>query len=63
MDKIQLGEFIKSIDKDLEIKEGKQYLEVTVPPSGLYELAKQLREKEETQFDFLFCLTGVDYGS
>jgi NADH:ubiquinone oxidoreductase subunit C len=61
MDKIQLGEFIKSIDKDLEIKEGKQYLEVTVPPSMLYKLAKQLREKEETQFDFLFCLTGVDY--
>jgi NADH:ubiquinone oxidoreductase 27 kD subunit len=61
MDKIQLGEFIKSIDKDLEIKEGKQYLEVTVPPSVLYKLAKELREKEETQFDFLFCLTGVDY--
>jgi NADH:ubiquinone oxidoreductase subunit C len=61
MDKIQLGEFIKSIDKDLEIKEDKQYLEVTVPPSMLYKLAKQLREKEETQFDFLFCLTGVDY--
>ena len=61
MDKIQLGEFIKSIDKDLEIKEGKQYLEVTVPPSMLYQLARQLREKEEAQFDFLFCLTGVDY--
>jgi NADH:ubiquinone oxidoreductase subunit C len=61
MDKTQLEEFIKSIDKDLEIKEGKQYLEVTVPPSMLYKLAIQLREKEETQFDFLFCLTGVDY--
>ena len=31
MDKIQLGEFIKSIDQDLEIKEGKQFTEVTVP--------------------------------
>ncbi len=62
MDKTQLGEFIKSIAADLEIKEGKQYLEVTVPPSGLYQLARQLREKEEAQFDFLFCLTGVDYG-
>jgi NADH-quinone oxidoreductase subunit C len=63
MDKIQLGEFIKSISSDLEIKEGKQYLEVTVPPSSLHQLAQQLREKEETQFDFLFCITGVDYGS
>jgi len=62
MDKTQLGEFLKSISQNLEIKEGKQYLEVTVAPSMLYQLARQLREKEEAQFDFLFCLTGVDYG-
>ena len=62
MDKIQLGEFIKSLDKDLEIKEGKQHTEVTVSPAKLYSLAKQLRERDEAQFDFLFCLSGVDYG-
>ncbi|TAL59418.1 MAG: NADH-quinone oxidoreductase subunit C [Bacteroidetes bacterium] len=62
MDKIQLAEFVKSIDKDLEVKEGKQYIEVTLPPSKLYSIARQLREKEEAQFDFLFCLSGVDYG-
>jgi NADH-quinone oxidoreductase subunit C len=62
MDKTQLGEFIKSIDQDLEVKEGKQYTEVTVPPSKLYLLAKQLRDRKEAQFDFLFCLSGVDYG-
>jgi NADH:ubiquinone oxidoreductase subunit C len=63
MDKIQLGEFIKSIASDLEIKEGKQYLEVTVPPSMLHQLTRQLRDKKEVQFDFLFCITGVDYGN
>ena len=63
MDKTQLGEFIKSNGKDLEIKEGKQYLEVTILPAGLHELARTLREKEETQFDFLVCITGVDYGT
>jgi NADH-quinone oxidoreductase subunit C len=63
MDKIQLGEFIKSLAVDLEIKEGKQYLEVTVPPSMLHQLARQLHDKKETQFDFLFCITGLDYGS
>ena len=62
MDKIELAEFVKSIDKDLEIKEGKQYTEVIVPSSKLYSLAKQLREREEVKFDFLFCLSGVDYG-
>ncbi len=62
MDTIQLGEFIKSLNPDLEIKEGKQYTEVTVPPQTLCWLAKQLREREEAQFDYLFCLSGVDYG-
>jgi NADH-quinone oxidoreductase subunit C len=62
MNKTELGEFVKSIDKDLEIKEGKQYTEVTVPSANLYSLAKQLREREEVLFDFLFCLSGVDYG-
>jgi NADH-quinone oxidoreductase subunit C len=62
MDKLQLVEFLKSIDKDLEIKESSQFIEVTVLPSLLHSLAKQLREREESKFDFLFCLTGVDYG-
>jgi len=62
MDSIQLGEFIRSLNQDIEIKKGKQYTEVTVPASVLYSLARQLREREETQFDYLFCLTGVDYG-
>ena len=63
MDITQLGEFIKTMDPDLEIMAGKQYLEVTVQPSGLHQLARQLREKEETQFDYLFCISGVDYGT
>lgn len=62
MDKVQLGEFIKSLDNDIEIKEGKQFTEINVPASNLYRLAKQLKENKETSFDFLFCISGVDYG-
>ena len=62
MDNIKLGEFIKSLVSDLDIKEGKQFTEVTVPPSKLHSLVSQLREKEETLFDFLVSITGVDYG-
>ena len=62
MDKIQLGELLKSINPEYDIKEGKDYLEVTVPSSLLYAFARQLREREELQFDYLFCLSGVDYG-
>ena len=45
MDKIQLGEFIKSIDQDFEIKEGKQFTEVTVPPSKLYSSGQTTQRK------------------
>lgn len=62
MENIQLGEFIKSLGSDFDIKEGKQFTEVTVPPAKLHSLASQLREKEETLFDFLVSITGVDYG-
>jgi len=62
MDNKQLEDFVKSIDQDLEFKAGKQFTEVIVPLSKLYSLAWQLREKEEAQFDFLFNLSGVDYG-
>ncbi len=62
MDNIRLGEFINSLESDLNINEGKQFTEVTVPPSKLHSLASQLRENEETLFDFLVCITGVDYG-
>jgi NADH-quinone oxidoreductase subunit C len=62
MDKKQLEEFIKSLDQESEVKEGKQFAEVIVPLSKLHHLCQELKEKEETQFDFLVCISGVDYG-
>lgn len=62
MDKIQLGEFLKALDPEPGIIEGKQFTEVTVIPAKLHALAIQLRNLKELQFDFLVCLTGVDYG-
>jgi NADH-quinone oxidoreductase subunit C len=62
MDKIEIGAFIKSTDQDLDIKEGTQFTEVNVPASKLHSLASMLRENEQTLFDFLVCISGVDYG-
>ena len=62
MDKIQLGELLRSFSEDIEIKDGFQFTEVTVPASSLHHSARQLKENQELSFDFLFCLTGVDYG-
>lgn len=63
MDNAKLEEFIKSLDNDLDIKAGKQFPEISVPASKLYQLARQLRENKDLDFDFLVSLTGVDYGS
>ncbi len=62
MEKLQLTEFIKSTDAELEVKEGTQFAEVTVPAHKLHSIAKELRDNEKTSFDFLYCMTGVDYG-
>lgn len=63
MDNIKLAEFIKSLDNELDIKQGIQFPEVSVAASKLHSLAQALKENENTYFDFLFCLTGVDYGN
>ena len=44
-----------------EIKPGVQYVEMTVTAATLHETAIQLKQLDEISFDYLFCLTGVDY--
>lgn len=63
MENTKLEEFIKSLDNELDIKQGKEFPEITVPSEKLFTTARQLRDNKETDFDFLFCVTGVDYGS
>ena len=43
-------------------EEGSQFLNITVKPEDLYTLMNQLNENEQTHFDYLFCLSGVDWG-
>lgn len=62
MDKIGLAEFIRTLNPSAEVIEGKQYCEVTVSSSSVYAFAKMLKDTEETHFDYLTCLTGVDWG-
>lgn len=58
----QLKEKISGWVSGLEFPENKQYLEIVVPAESLLKLARLLRETPETLFDYLFCLSGVDYG-
>jgi NADH-quinone oxidoreductase subunit C len=61
MDNIQLTEFVRSLGIELVVSEGKQFCEVVVQPSGLRNLGLILKDHESARFDFLFCLSGVDY--
>ena len=46
---------------DAEVKQGSQYVEMTVSAASLLETAMFLKQAAEFSFDYLFCLTGVDY--
>lgn len=62
MDNTLLKQKVLDIESTAEITEEKQFLTVNVQPNKLHALAKALKESKDTHFDFLFCLSGVDYG-
>ena len=43
--------------------EEKQYLTITVAKEEFFGLAKKIKEDKQLSFDFLFNITGVDYGT
>jgi len=43
-------------------EEGSQFLNITVQAEQLHQLMSQLKNNAETEFDYLFCLSGVDWG-
>lgn len=43
-------------------EEGSQFLNILVQPEQLHSLMTQLKSNPETNFDYLFCLSGVDWG-
>lgn len=43
-------------------EEGSQFLNINVKPKQLHALMNQLKSNEQTKFDYLFCLSGVDWG-
>jgi NADH-quinone oxidoreductase subunit C len=56
-----LKEKISNFKGEIQILEGKQYIEVQVEPGHLFEFAKFLKNDNDLLFDYLVCLSGVDY--
>lgn len=42
-------------------EEGSQFLNIVVPASEFHSLMFQLKNNKETRFDYMFCLSGVDW--
>jgi NADH-quinone oxidoreductase subunit C len=58
-----LQNLINSWIPELEFTaEKSQFLNITVLPEQLHSLMTQLKSNSETNFDYLFCLSGVDWG-
>ena len=57
-----LKQLLTSSYPELEFwEEGSEFLNVEVSAEHLHELMSKLKNDEQTRFDYLFCLTGVDW--
>ena len=57
-----LQNLISSWIPELEFTEEKsQFLNITVQPEQLHQLMTQLKSNSETNFNYLFCLSGLDW--
>ena len=56
----ELKQFISAHTPDAVFEES-QFLNAFVTPDKLYSLAKYLRTSADVEFDYLFCLSGVDW--
>jgi NADH-quinone oxidoreductase subunit C len=62
MDNEKLKERILGLVPDAQPEENKQFLTFVVPAAKLHDLAVKLKNEPNLAMDFLFCVTGVDYG-
>ena len=57
-----LVDIISTFTPDLSFsEENTEYLNVVCSPNQLLELATKLKNDSKTQFDYMFCLTGMDW--
>jgi len=63
MTKTELKEHIGNWSENLTfIEEGSQFLIVEIPAAELREIAEKLKNDADTAFDYLFAMTGMDFG-
>jgi len=62
MNREELNAYIKNLDQSIEgIEDKTQFPTFVLPAKNWRTLALKLRNDEPLQFDFLYCLSGVDW--
>ena len=62
MNSQELQEKISALLPEATYEENPQFLTVIVPNEQSYDFFQKLRNDKDLLFDYLFCLTGVDWG-
>lgn len=62
MENPQLAALAATLAPRSEVVTGKQFVEINMLPEDLVATATALRQNNETLFDLLVCITGVDWG-
>ncbi len=62
MDTEQIKEKVISVFPDVAPEDQKEFPTLLVPVEKLHDVAVYLRNEEELLMDFLFCMTGMDWG-
>ena len=52
---------LEAMSAELNVKQGVQYVEATIPANGLHAFMQAIKENSSLSFDYMICLTGVDY--
>ena len=60
----EIQDIVKSWGEGFEFSdEESQFLNVIVPKEQLHNVCSQLKSHPDLKFDYLFCLTGMDWGT
>jgi NADH:ubiquinone oxidoreductase subunit C len=60
MENERMKTLVSEIVPDAAFEENKQFLTVIAAPAQVHKLIKTLKERPETVFDYLFCISGAD---
>lgn len=63
MNNQEIQQIVSTWSENLEFtEEATEFLTVTVPKEELHAICEKLKATSDLKFDYLFCLTGMDWG-